>query len=284
MNVLYGLENYYSLFGLKGLLLALKSRVFGKTICIGVRIPGLRHLLHLRLRNSDVTLLRSVFLDGEYDWSFLKQPRVIVDAGANVGFTSVLFANRYGDARIIAIEPESSNCDLLRKNAAPYPQIEVVQAALWKENTKLRIDDPGFGNWAFRTNEVNPGDSTLPDHGLVDAITLEKILADRHIAFVDLLKVDIEGSEKEVFDNSDAWIGRVGVIVIELHDSFKAGCTEALLSATRDFSFERHRGETTVRGRNEFGGLNPNVSKEFETLRAQLNSSLPFEIKQESLH
>ena len=64
------------------------------------------------------------------------------------------------------------------------------------------------------------------------------------IPFIDLLKVDIEGAEKEVFGTCD-WIGSVRCLVIELHDRFKPGCREAVSSATRGFSkFES--GETTL--------------------------------------
>jgi FkbM family methyltransferase len=79
---------------------------------------------------------------------------VIIDAGANIGLTSVVYANRYPEARVIAIEPEVSNFQLLKENAASYPNIELVHGALWKENTKLRILDPGSGSWAFRTQEA----------------------------------------------------------------------------------------------------------------------------------
>jgi FkbM family methyltransferase len=283
MNFFYGLRNYHSLFGSKGVFLALKSRAVGETMYVAVSIPDVRFPLHLRLRNSDVTLLRSIFLDGEYDWSFREAPRVIVDAGANVGFTSVMFANRYPRARIIAIEPEASNFKLLQKNASCYPQIEVLQAALWKENTKLRIRDPGGGHWAFRMEEASTNGPLQGDPSLADAYTLEKILADRQINYVDLLKMDIEGSEREIFESSSAWIERVGIIAVELHDSFKPGCREAFHRATEKFEFEWIRGETTIRGRQDFGGSKPSLFEEFESRRARLNSLLPFQTERTSL-
>jgi hypothetical protein len=121
MSFLYGIKNYFSLFGPKGVFLAVRSRAFRRTSQIGVAISGIRHPLYLRLRNSDVTLLRCIFLEGEYDWLFSKQPQVIVDAGANVGFTSVVFANRYPEARILAIEPESSNCEVIAEKCRILP-------------------------------------------------------------------------------------------------------------------------------------------------------------------
>jgi hypothetical protein len=64
------------------------------------------------------------------------------------------------------------------------------------------------------------------------------------IDYVDLLKVDIEGAEKEVFESSSRWIDRVGAIAIELHDQLKSGCSSAFRDATRDFSYESRKGET----------------------------------------
>jgi FkbM family methyltransferase len=100
-----------------------------------------------------------------------------------------------------------------------------------RKNTKLRIVDLGWRSWAFRTQEAGADKQALSDRGLVEASTLDKILSDHKIDVVDILKIDIEGAEKEVFENSAAWIDRVGVIVIELHDSFKAGSGKAVDSA-----------------------------------------------------
>jgi FkbM family methyltransferase len=278
MSYFYALRNYHSLFGLKGVSLVLTSHVLRKMPQISLCVPGLPHPLHLRLRSSDVALLRSVLLVGEYDWSFLKPPRVIIDAGANVGFTSVVYANRYPQARIIAIEPEASNFQLLKKNTAPYPNIELVNGALWKENTKLRIVDPGWGSWAFRTQEAGAGKQAPSDRALVQAFTLDKILSDHQIEFVDILKMDIEGAEKEVFENSASWIDRVGVIIIELHDFFKEDCEKVVRSATTGFDFIWHRGETTVFGRKAYGGKEPHGLEIYATRRAELGSHQPFKI------
>lgn len=65
-----------------------------------------------------------------------QSPRVIVDAGANIGLTAVYFANQFPAARILALEPESSNYALLCKNTAAYPQ-----AALWSSTATLDLVD-----------------------------------------------------------------------------------------------------------------------------------------------
>jgi hypothetical protein len=53
---------------------------------------------------------------------------------------------------------------------------------------------------------------------------------------VDILKIDIEGSEAEVFRNgSGAWLPKVRNIVIELHGE---ECAESFFGALRDFDYE----------------------------------------------
>ena len=61
------------------------------------------------------------------------------------GFASIYFANKYPGAKIIAIEPEQSNFELLKDNIAPYPNIIPIQAALWHKNEEINLIDPGLG-------------------------------------------------------------------------------------------------------------------------------------------
>jgi hypothetical protein len=56
---------------------------------------------------------------------------------------------------------------------------------------------------------------------------------------IDLLKLDIEGAEREIFGASDLdWMARTNAIIIELHDRFRPGCEAAFFSAARRFGFE----------------------------------------------
>ena len=100
------------------------------------------------------------------------------------------------------------------------------------------------GKWAFVTHE-GPGVK-------VRAITMQTLLKERMEGLVDLLKVDIEGSEKEVFESFD-WSNAVGCIMIEMHDKFKPGCTEAVDSVMQGFT-KLQRGETTVYLRSALDG------------------------------
>lgn len=78
--------------------------------------------------------------------------------------------------------------------------------------------------------------------GQAVALDMLRLLADYQVAQIDLLKVDIECSEIEVFAGAAAWIDRVGVILIELHDRFKRGCALSFYTAVQDFAVEWRRG------------------------------------------
>jgi FkbM family methyltransferase len=216
------------------------ARLLHRPIEIQTFAPGIEHPIHLRVGTSDVSLFRDILLNKEYEWELRAAPRVIVDAGANVGLSSIFYANRYPEARIICVEPEPSNAMMLRKNMAYYPNSVVVESALWKANEPISVVDPGLGEWGFRT---------VSGLSNVRAITVDRLMHQCRVDYIDLLKVDIEGAEVELFADPSCWIGRVGAIVIEPHDRFRVGCSRSLYLATRDFQVERRRGETVFLAR-----------------------------------
>lgn len=241
------LKCHYLALGVRGVFLSAKAHLFQTTTETSVSIPGIAHPIHLRLRTSDVPLLTQVILLSQYDWKFPKRLSVIVDAGANIGLASIFFANRYPDAQVISVEPAPSNLKLLRKNLAPYSNNIIVAGALWKNNSTVRIVDSGGGEWGFQVEEGPLANES------VAALTLDRLMDQFGIGYIDLLKVDIEGAEKEVFESSAQWIDRVGAIAIELHDQLKIGCTSAFREATRDFGYESRKGETILVARNAHG-------------------------------
>jgi FkbM family methyltransferase len=244
MSLLTGPRMYYSLLGPLGVVLGVKSRLLRRSIQIGVEIAGIRHPVHLRLRTSDVWLCQQILVDAQYDSGLSLRPRVIVDGGANIGLASIFFANKYPEARIIAVEPEQSNFEMLQKNVSSYSNILPIRAALWTKNQNLygSAAVPGHHAYQVREQRVSERDSTCNS---VRGLSLQGLMADFGIQHIDMLKVDIEGSEKEVFHDSAGWIGHVGMIAIEIHDWMRSGCGESVYAATSDFELKWKRGETT---------------------------------------
>jgi FkbM family methyltransferase len=149
---------------------------------------------------------------------------------------SILFARRYPRAKIIAIEPEPSNFALLLRNTSSYKNIQSVCAALWREDGEVTLG----------SSNVHPkGAFQIVENGetRVRAVTLGTVMRETGIQSIDILKVDIEGSEREVFASCN-WIDNVHAIVIELHDRVRAGCRRAVETAATDFR-SLERGEVT---------------------------------------
>ncbi len=240
MSVKQGLTKYYREFGVLGVLAISGRRIFGIPTELTVRPPGIRYPVNIRLRTTDDTVYKHVLVEGEYAFDLPFAPKTVVDVGANIGMASIYFAHRYPEARIIAVEPEASNFALLARNVRPYPAITPIQAALWSRDGEISINDPD-------PRVSRPGKSgfvTREGSGVaVRAISMESLMRATGISSVDLLKVDIEGAEKEVFEACD-WIGSVGCLMIESHDRYRPGCSQAVDSAMRGFS-KTHRGETT---------------------------------------
>lgn len=258
------LQSHYSLFGIQGVLLLAISCLLRKRIKIRCSLPGFEYPVLLRLRTTDVLLFSEIFLDVQYVCDLPVRPQVIVDAGANIGLASLFYAHRYPEAKIIAIEPEASNFEMLRENTTSYPNIIALRAALWNKNCDLNIVDPGDGFWdyfSFRTSVPEPT-GTNSKHRLIRGLTLDRLMKDNGVDYIDLLKVDIEGAEKEVFESPANWINRVGAVAVELHDRFRDGCSDSVFTATADFDYKWERGETTyIVRRRPGGGRSPEGSR-----------------------
>jgi DNA-binding protein len=76
----------------------------------------------------------------------------------------------------------------------------------------------------------------LQKRHIVKTVTVENILKNYDFDKIDILKMDIEGAEKEVFNDCDKWINSVSSIVVELHERMKKGCEEAFEKIRGNFS------------------------------------------------
>jgi len=248
------LTRYLAAVGLWGLVCTTQAWAVGEICEVEVRKRhGARHPVALRLPTADLATFEQIFLKGEYDFHTKSPPQVIVDAGAHIGFAAVYFANRFPDARIFAIEPEAKNFEMLRKNVAPYPNVIAIHAALWDREGDLGVIDRGTGTWGFMTRERADGDNrTAAFRHTIHATTVEAIMRDHHLDSIDILKIDIEGAEKEVFADSSAWLGKVRSLIVELHDRFKPGCSRSFYNGTNGFDHEKARGESVFVWRGDF--------------------------------
>lgn len=139
------------------------------------------------------------------------QVRVIVDCGANIGITALYLASKYKRARIVCIEPDPDNFAILKRNVASHGRIEPFWAAVVSKSGSVHLtqDRPAYGNLILSNPDTR---ATIE----VPGVTIDDICLQKNISRIDLLKIDIEGAEKEVFENPD-FLRKVGLVAIELH-------------------------------------------------------------------
>ncbi len=196
-------------------------------------VPGSRHRVTIRPGTEDADVFRSVFLRDEcrVPASPARPPRVIVDGGAYVGYSTAYYALAYPEARIIAVEPEPNNLAQLRANTKDLPNVTVVHGAIWHRRERLHIENPGAASYSFRMTPDTAGAE------FVQAFTIPDLMALAETDFIDILKLDIEGAEREVFQHAGPWIRQTGILCVEVHDRYKPGCSAALLDAIKTGSF-----------------------------------------------
>jgi FkbM family methyltransferase len=191
----------------------------------------------IRNRTSDLECFDKIFRWHDYEVPFEISPKFIVDAGANIGMATAFFASRYPAARIVAVEPEPSNFAVLQRNCAGLANVSLVNAALWPNHNSLSINDSGAEKWAFFVSE---GAGPAPGATSVRAVTIPDLMSEFGMDRIDLLKLDIEGAEKGLFERgTEQWLGSVGAIAIELHDRIFRGCAQQFYAAVGSRPFRQ---------------------------------------------
>ena len=115
----------------------------------------------------------------------------------------------------------------------------------------LRLDDVSHKMYMLKRSSPDAAVNAAHQGTGVRAVTVPEIMRQHDLPGIDLLKVDIEGSEMEVFSHADTWIGSVNAISIELHDRFRPGCSSVFFQAVEDFPVRLQRGEDVFTARDE---------------------------------
>jgi FkbM family methyltransferase len=214
----------------------------------------------IRKKSTDFLVFEQVILKHEYK-PFLELIKKysknkglnLVDAGSNVGFASLYLNEHLNINRIVSIEPSKENIKNLKENfhSNSITNIHIYETGLWEKKTRLKLDT-NFRDgreWSLRLIETNENDPAG-----FDCISIENIFNDEKIEIIDILKIDIEGGEKEVFkafEKDNSILSKIKFIAIEIHDEVadRVKINTQLLNA--GFEIETV-GETTI-------GVNKNL-------------------------
>ncbi|EFN59141.1 hypothetical protein CHLNCDRAFT_137966 [Chlorella variabilis] len=204
-----------------------------------------------RINSTDILVFQQIYrhhyLRALYVLLRDYQPRYILDAGANAGFSTSLFKLLFPNATIVSLEPDAHNHAALMRNTEEFSDVHRVRAGLWSRQANITqsFDD---GDWGKIFRETAPGEAGLPAYSVAD------IAAKYNIPAFDYVKIDIEGepgarflppgppahvdpaqpaatcpwrlcrrgAEGMVFgpDADTSWVKDVKLISLEVHDFF----------------------------------------------------------------
>ena len=175
----------------------------------------------LRGGTSDVLVFRELFLQNCYQKAietiYRPNDRMrILDCGANIGLFAVLCARYFVSPSLICVEPSNGNIEMLEMNVTNLrAEVVTVPVFLGGCNGVGYLDDCGAGEWGFElSREPIAGVNSTP---VLDIPSIMKLAGWEKI---DLLKVDIEGSEVEVFANNESWVDSVDSMIVEIHGGY----------------------------------------------------------------
>ncbi len=234
----------------------------GKARLLGRLVPGTgmrRAVVHGYQMTLDLSehIQRMIYLGAYERWEtrmvrrYLRAGMTAVDVGANVGYFTLLFSRMIGPAgRVIAIEP-SAAADRLEATVRDNSlcQVRLFRCGLGRAAGEAVLSDPLPDNYT-PTMLGEQGQSGR----IVPLRTLDDLAEECGIDRIDLLKVDVEGYEPEVFAGARRMLagGRVRAILCEFNEHWLArgGTTgEAVRRELLSYGFVDQCGKELVEGR-----------------------------------
>ena len=146
-------------------------------------------------------------------------PKIILDIGSNIGASIIYFHRRFPHARIFGFEPHPDTFRVLEKNAARLPGVTIFNYGLGAVRQRIAVpaDQVNFGAFNTRGLFKDRGYPAVPVE--CEVRRLDEVLREIGLAQVDLIKIDCEGSEADVFSTlPDEILNQCQWIVGEFHD------------------------------------------------------------------
>ena len=192
---------------------------------------NLTYPIFIRPGTQDVHTIINNVIRKEYDQVHLNySPEWMIDAGAYTGDTTAYFLSRYKDLKIIALEPNPPSHSMAKLNLEPYGK----RAILLQKGLYIKDGEASFS-----------GDSTAASIGQdgfkIDCTTISSLIEQYSIPRINILKMDIEGAEEEIFNsNPETWLKHVGLLIIEIHGTHMLPMIRRVL-AGNGFSMKQYR-------------------------------------------
>ena len=207
--------------------------------------------ISLRKKSSDYEVFDQVFIRDEYHpvINYIIDNNItintIIDAGSNIGLTSIKLLNNFPKARVICLEPDPQNYRQLSYNLKKYSDNVIIMCnALWYKEEDLYLDF-GFRDGKDWSRGVTNNSSS--SEIAIKGISVNNIIQQHKLDTIDFLKIDIEGSEASLFtkETDTSFLDKVKIIAIEIHDELN--CRKVIYDILRSKNYTLfNAGELTM--------------------------------------
>jgi FkbM family methyltransferase len=223
-----------------------RDTVVVKRVLVRHGVSGREASLYIRLSPGpwDWIVLRGIWVYQDYFHPMISHCRTILDIGAHLGMAAVWFEGLLPGVQVACVEPEPRNIPLLRINLAENGiDARILQCAVAPQSGRVRLGRGIETDFAAVQGTKEHSHTEFID---VEARRISDILDTLDWSSVDLLKLDIEGLERDIIADASDWLPRVGMILFELHQNIPPQ-EIADLFRPYDWILERigHRGEET---------------------------------------
>jgi len=173
-----------------------------------VNLRNLTHPMLFRPGTQDADTIISNVIREEYGHvTPTVSPKWMIDAGAYIGDTAAYFLSKFSDIKVIALEPNPPSYELALRNLDPYGE----RAILLKSGLSANDEVAKFSGEGTCASVEESGFE-------IDCKSVPTLLEQYSIPRLDILKMDIEGAEEEIFSsNPERWLGQVDMLIIEIH-------------------------------------------------------------------
>ncbi len=177
-----------------------------------LRLAGTKQPVYLRTYSGDLQIFYEIFWRRAYGIAGINfsDCKVIVDLGGHVGVSALYFHNRAPRAALWVLEPDAANLSIAKQNLAQVAgNVTLLHAAAANHSGTLFVQSDRF---AFNSKTGWSGNG-VP----VNALSCNDLFSQNKIIAVDLLKIDIEGFETDLFTANTEWLRLVRYLIIEIH-------------------------------------------------------------------
>jgi FkbM family methyltransferase len=210
--------------------------------------------LRIRVSSADQTVSKAVYFNGIFEAAevaFIREVvgpgMTVVDVGANIGVHTLTLADCVGPSGIVhAFEP-TDTFDRLREN---------IRLNNFKSRTRLNQCALGAGEGTLRLFRCRPGYEAYTSRGMplscadatgerfdVPLVSLDLYAERAAVGIIDFAKIDVEGSEPEVFHGAARLIGarRIRCVMFEVNETCLGNCGSSaaeLMGMVRAMGFD----------------------------------------------